>query len=300
MLKLLDTMIRDILVDPLLGITSDAQVRFQPPDALLRADVVNLNQVALDVYLTDLRENRKLRTNERVRTVENGAVFNDPAPTRVDCHYLVTAWSPVQLGPGIEPTLDEHQLLYDAATLLIRNSPFNPSRIYAPASLKLAEWKDFQTIDLPTAVVPAEPFGKLSEFWTTMGQDMRWKPAVYLIVTLPLVMLRELEGMLVTTRITSYQQDGLLESAEVWLQIGGSVLHGAVGADAPVPSAWVQIETLTGTTLQRVITDDEGHFTFERLRRSQYRLRTGALGLGTQLRVVDVPAETGEYDLRFP
>ena len=300
MLKALDTLLRDVLVDGLVAITSDAQVRFQPPDAVLRADVVNLNQLALDIYLTDLRENRKLRSNERVRSIDSGIVFTEPAPTRVDCHYLVTAWSPVQLSPGIEPTLDEHQLLYDAAMVLIQSAPFNPSRIYAPNSLKLAEWKDFQNTDLPSTVVPAEPFGKLSEFWTTMGPDMRWKPALYVIVTLPVVLLREMAGVPVTTSITSYQQDHVLESAEVWMQIGGSVLHTEPGGDVAVPNAWVQIETLTGTMLQRATTDDEGHFTFERLRPSQYQLRTGAMGLGTQLRVVNVPAESGEYDLRFP
>jgi len=78
------------------------------------------------------------------------------------------------------------------------------------------------------------------------------------------------------------------------------VLHTEPGGDVAVPNAWVQIETLTGTMLQRATTDDEGHFTFERLRPSQYQLRTGAMGLGTQLRVVNVPAESGEYDLRFP
>ena len=70
MLRLLDVMIRDLLVAELPALVDDQQVRFQPPDAQLRTDVANLSAVALDVYLVDVRENRKLRSNERVRSVD--------------------------------------------------------------------------------------------------------------------------------------------------------------------------------------------------------------------------------------
>jgi hypothetical protein len=65
-------------------------VRFQPPDDDWRTAVTNL-QVngqpanALNVYLVDLRENRELRSNERRRSVTNGIVSDEPAPTRIDC-----------------------------------------------------------------------------------------------------------------------------------------------------------------------------------------------------------------------
>lgn len=302
MLKLLDLLIRDLLVGELVALTDDAQVRFQPPDTTLRTDVANLNQVALDVYLTELRENRKLRSNERLRSVDDGFVYVEATPLRLDCHYLMTAWSPVQAGPGVEPTLDEHALLYEAVTALVLRAPLNPSRVYANAPAKLALWPaEFQHDDFPTAIVPAETFAKLSEFWTTMGQDMRLKPAVSLVVTLPVAFMHELAGALVTTRMSAYLASGAPpSSAEVWIQIGGAVVHPIGGVDTPVSSAWVQIETLAGTTLQRVTTDEQGRFTVDRLRPGSYRLRAGAVGLGTQLRVVDVPAESGEYDLRFP
>ena len=202
MLNLLDVLIRDVLVDRLPVLVSDDQVRFQPPDATLRTDVVNLNRVVLDVYLVDLREHRKFRSNERLRTVVDGMATEEPAPTRLACQYLVSAWSPAQPAPGIEPSLDEHRVLYDAAAALLESAPLNPERTYANvAPLKLAAWPArFRTADFPTDLVPPEGFAKLSDFWSTMGSDMRWKPVLHLIITLPIAMESSFTGPMLRRR----------------------------------------------------------------------------------------------------
>lgn len=301
MLRLLDVMIRDLLIAELAAISTDQQVRFQPPDSTLRTDVANLNAPALDVYLVDLRENRHLRSNERTREVTDGVSYAERAADRVDCHYLISAWSPAQPAPGVEPTLDEHALLYETTAALMHAAPLTPARVYATNPAPLVAWPArFRDQELPTRVVPPDGFVKLSEFWTTMGSDMRWKPVVYLTVTLPVVTLRDVEGPIVTTRFADYRRWGEPESAEVLLQIGGQVLDTAGGGEAPIAGAWAQIETLAGVTVRRDTTDALGRFTFERLRAGPYRLRTGAVGHGVLARVVQVPSESGEYDLRFP
>lgn len=304
MLRLLDVLIRDLLVAELPALVNDQQVRFQPPDAQLRTDVANLAAVALDVYLVDLRENRKLRSNERVRSVDaDGFVNVERLPDRADCHYLISAWSPAQLAlPIVDPTLDEHALLYEAAAVLMRTGPLNPSRVYLPGAPALAAWPPrFQDIDLGATVLPTEGFGKLSEFWTTMGQDMRWKPCLYFIVTLPIALLREVAGPMVTTTFTDFRVTAIATTSEVLLGIGGQVIDARTDPanPVPVPSAWVRLETPAGTPLGLVRTNELGRFTFERLRASQYRLRGVASGLAEQARIVDVPSESGEYDLRF-
>jgi len=211
-------------------LTDEAQVRFQPPDADWRTYVSNLavggNPAnALNVYLFDLRDNRRLRSNERVRTVENGIVNEEPAPARLDCHYLISAWSPAAISPAIEPTLDEHGLLYQAVAVLMQRAPFNPSRVYAAGSAALNAWPaPFRNCDLPATVAPVEGFNKLAEFWSGMGQGALWKPGLQLIVTLPIALLVEIAGPMVTTRITEYRITGRPETAEVWVQIGGHVL----------------------------------------------------------------------------
>jgi hypothetical protein len=109
-----------------------------------------------------------------------------------------------------------------------------------------------------------------------------------------------MEGPIVTTRFADYRIIGVPETSEVLLQIGGHVLQTVVGGDEPVPRARVQIESLAGVPVRRGESDGRGRFTFERLRAGQYRLRAAAEGLGGLARVVDVPSESGEYDLRFP
>ncbi len=301
MLRLVDLLIRDLLVEDLALITSDTQVRFQPPDPTWRTAVTNLNRMALSVYLVDLRTNRKLHTSAREVAVDHGFVYSEPAPERVDCHYLISAWSPTPAGGMIEPVLDEHALLYDAAAALMHRTPFNPSDLYAAGSLKLTAWPErFQDQPLPTQVLPAEGFPKLAEFWNGMA-DVRWHPAIYLIVTIPVALLRSMSGALVTTTMTGYRVTNHPEMTEIWLQIGGVVLDvTSPPLELPIPGAWVRLETPGGDLLQVAETNELGRFTFERLRERQYRLRTGAPGIGAGQRLVTVPSESGEYDVRIP
>ena len=230
MIQLLDNLLRQILIEQVSDLTDEAQVRFQPPDADWRTYVSNLvvggNPAnALNIYLVDLRENRKLRSNERIRSVENGIVSEEPAPSRLDCHYLISAWSPAAPGPAVEPALDEHALLYQAVAALMRNAPLNPVSVYPAGSLPLNAWPvAFRDVDLPAVVLPVEGFNKLAEFWSSMGQGALWRPAIYLIVTLPIALAIEIAGPMVTTTITEYRIKDRPETVEVWIQIGGHVL----------------------------------------------------------------------------
>ena len=90
-----DQILRDVIqsrVPALAG--SLAQVGFEPPNDDWKQAVVAAGEERLNVYLHDVRENRKLRTNATRRTVQGGWTHEEPAPARLDCRYLVTAWSP--------------------------------------------------------------------------------------------------------------------------------------------------------------------------------------------------------------
>lgn len=302
-----DNILRDLLLARVSGLTDESQVRFQPPDDDWRTHVTNLTvdgqpANALNVYLADLRENRKLRSNARTRSVENGMVSDDPAPARVECHYLISAWSPANVTLAVEPTLDEHALLYETLAVLMNEAPLNPSRIYPAGSAALAAVPELiRTVDLPTQVLPVESFPKLAEFWGTMGTNHRWKPVLYLVVTLPLALRREVAGPMVTTRITEYRQTGRPETAEVWIQIGGHVLDATVDPPVPVPDAWVRLEDPVGTPLQTTTTNELGRFSFGDLQPGTYRLQWRAEGHSVPAapRTVEVPSPSGEYDLTF-
>jgi hypothetical protein len=304
MIQHLDNLLRHLFLVQVADITSEDQVGFQPPDDEWRGHVTSLQRDALNVYLVELRENRQLRSNERVRAVQNGIVSETPAPRRIDCHYLITAWSPAELTPAVEPTLDEHALLAEVTGVLMQNEALIPREVYAPDPLPTIFPPEVADAELPTAVLPVEGFLKLAEFWGTMGEGHRWKPAVYLVVTIPVILRTEIAVPMVTTRITEYRQTGKPETAEVWIQIGGHVLDATSpledGSPAPVAGAWVRLENIGGEPLQTTGTNDEGRFTFGRLRPGGYQLRWRATGHPEPApRSIDVPSPSGEYDLLF-
>jgi hypothetical protein len=295
-------MMRQLFTTRVPGIVTDPQVQFQPPDQDWRKEVINLNDLALNVYLIEMKENRRLRTNERVRDVQAGVATDQPAPRRVDCHYLITAWSPVTPSLMVEPTVDEHKLLYAATNALMDNDPLEPRKVYFPAPLPLGFPASIADAQLPVVVLPQEGFPKYAEFWGTMqgAANHPWKPAVYLIVTLPVQLEKQVAGPLVTTRITEYLQSGTAQTVEVWVEIGGTVLDAKVPPEFPVPGAWVSLEEVAGTRLATTITDELGRFVFNKIRPGNYLLRWRAGARPEPLpRAIAVPSPTGEYDLRF-
>ncbi|HEX9671579.1 MAG TPA: Pvc16 family protein [Thermoanaerobaculia bacterium] len=289
----LDNLLRHLFVDRI-PIAGD-HVGFQPPDEDWRTHVGSLVANALNVYLIALTENRKLRSNERVREYANGGVHETPAPRRLDCHYLITAWSPVVVSPLVEPALDEHALLYQVAAVLSNAEPLVPRRVYAPAPLPGGFPDAIADAELPTMLLAADAGPQMSDFWSTL--DLPWRPAVHLTVTLPLLYERRVAGPMVTTRITEYRQSGGAESAEVWIQIGGHVRSGA--PLQPVAGAWVRLETPGGLPLQTAETKADGRFTFAELAAGPYVLRVRAPGFAESTHNVQVPSAAGGYDVEI-
>jgi hypothetical protein len=288
----LDNMLRHLFLDRIAEITAAEQVGFQPPDQDWRNHVGTLSATALNVYLMALMENRKLHSNERQREYRDGAGYETRAPRRLDCHYLITAWSPVAPSALVEPVLDEHALLYESAAVLTNAEPMVPRRIYAPSPLPATFPSAIADEELPSVVLAGEGLPQMSDFWSTV--DWRLKPAVHLTVTLPLLYDQQLEGPIVTTRITEYRQHGRLETADVWIQIGGHVRTGT--PPQPIPAAFVQLETPGNVLLQTTETDTDGRFTFADLAAGPYVLRIRARGFAEATRNIQVPSAAGGYD----
>jgi hypothetical protein len=284
---------------------SSAQIRFQPPDPLWRTHVTNVHpRAALNVYLVDVRENRRLRSNERVRIPDPqgaGLLWEEPSPARVDCHYLITAWSNATEDVS-DPdnavhgrTSEEHAILHEVASLLDAHQPLVPAEVFAGA-FPIGFAPDLAVATLPSAVLPVEGFPKYAEFWGTMGDTHPWKPAVYLVVTVPLATTAHVGGPPVTTISSEFRPGETRDGAEVVLDLGGHVLD---PSDAPVAGAWVRLETTTGRLLQTATTGEAGRFVFTRIPAQSYVLRAGAGGVGAADRPIDVPSPSGEYDLHL-
>lgn len=309
MLDHIDNLLRQALIDGVALLSDDSQVRFQPPDEDWRTYVSTLTvggqpASALNVYLVDLRENRRLRSNERVRATAieaDGFVREISAPRRVDCHYVISAWSPATQSPAVEPTIDEHVLLYQTIAALNAVEPLVARAVYAPNPLPAGFPAEIADTPLPTTLLPVEGYAKLPEFWGTMGEGHRLKPAIYLIVTIPVVYAPEPMGGIVTTRVANFRTRGAA-SGEDWIEIGGTVRDSAAplpgGDPSPVAAAWIVLER-GGQRVQITRSDTHGRFRFASIVAGDYQLRASTETLAEILRDVHVPSPSGEYDLTF-
>lgn len=289
MIDLLDRALRTLLLTGVHDLlTDESQVRFQPPDEQWRATVANLQvnggpAPALNLYLAEIRQNRQLRSTARQRSVRNGEVVEQLAPTWMECHYLVTAWSPAA-SELVEATPDEHALLYRALVTLQDATPINVSRIYPTGSAALTEWPgELRNTDLPTELLPVEGFTKLAEFWGTMGTGHRWKPVLQLVVGLPVVWTKPVErGRQVSTVVLRIDLADRPDTQELWVQIGGQVSD--LGG-LPVGEAEVAVVAVGEGAAVRVTTSEPttGRFRLDLpldavLRPERYRLRARIAG----------------------
>jgi hypothetical protein len=290
-----DELIRVVLLRDVPELTSADQVHFQPPDEGWRTAVANLGRNALSVYLVDVRENRALRDNEWRLVFESDGPHREVGPMRVDCHYLISAWSPATVTPAIEPTLDEHALLYHALAALTNAEPLNPTNVYPAGSAALnAVDPLIRDADLPVQIVAAEGWPKLAEFWGAMGANGRWKPALWYTVTVPVAMTRQLAGPLVTTRIIEFRQGSDPATAEQWAQIGGTVTD---SLGAPVTGAVVTVSGAGGGVIGSATTQADGRFTVGGLHIGGYAVHASRSGTGTAEDTTSLPSVSGDYDL---
>lgn len=300
MLDYIDNMLRQLFITRVPGITSPLQVRFQPPDDDWRGYVSTMAQVALNVYMVELKENRELRMAGRTRDVDQGFVTETPLPRYVDVLYIITAWDPAKPQPGVEPTIVEHELLWGVTAALMDADPLDPRQIYFPQPLPIGFPELIQDAELPTTILPREGFGKHAEFWGTMpGNNHPWRPEVLLIVSLPMTLPPIATAPMVTTRITEYRTTGL-GGFEMWAEIGGTVTDATVAPPVEVTGAWVGIFDLSGAQLAATTTDSQGRFIFNMLRPGDYQLQFAASNYPAAApRNITVPSPTGEYNLQF-
>lgn len=310
MIDHLDTLLFRLLRWKVNELTGNGQVRFQPPDEDWRGMVPNITDVngnpanSLNVYLVDLRENRRLRSNERERTALGSEVYETPPPRRVDCHYLISAWSPVKATPGIDPMFDEHALLAEAAHVLGQRDALDPVEICAatrPPNLPaIAVPAPLVGETLPLTLLPVEGFPKYAEFWGTMGDGHRWKPCVYTVVTVSLKDSPVRSGAMVTTVITDSLPWDAPGAVETRYHIGGQVLDGAQPPQ-PVARAWVELLNAAGNARVKLTrAGSDGRFVFADVAVGPYQLRASSQPQGTtNLRPITVPEPSGNYNVSF-
>jgi hypothetical protein len=149
----LELLLRQTLAPDLVG---QVEISFAPPDNSFPPPSVRLP--AIDLFLYDVRENRDFRSNERVQERgQGGTVMLLPAPVRVDCSYLITAWP----APGDNAVKDEHHMISAVMAALLRY-PVLPQPLLQGA---LAQ----QPLPLPVAALQSGSLHSMGEFWQALG-----------------------------------------------------------------------------------------------------------------------------------
>jgi hypothetical protein len=303
-----EQVLRDLLQSRVAALGGSlSQVGFEPPDDQWKGAVTAAGEERLNLYLHDVRENRSLRTNETRRVPQDGWFREEPPRPRLDCRYLVTAWSPaVAMPPLVEPTRDEHRLLADVAEVLLRHRALATAEVYEPmwsfpSNNTAASFPELAGDELPLEVAVPDGGAGFAEFWSTMKVPSR--PALHVTVTVPVILKRsEREFPMVTTVAADYLPVTAAAAVERLHTLGGRVMGGS--PSGPVEGAWVRILGLAPPAVvavsRRLTTGGDGRFVFSRLPAGQYELRAVAAGLGVLPRQVVVPSETGEYDITFP
>jgi hypothetical protein len=166
MLHLLDETLESFLraVVPLTA--RDVDVAFAAPDAEWSAALSS--RPTVDLFLWDIRPNLSERDyGETLVEDEDGKRYRrDPLP-RVDCRYLVTAWT--------SEVRDEHSLLGDVLAALLLH-PVIPAEHLQGV---------FESVrPLPSLRLRSGDGSENSDFWSALGGQL--KPGLDLVVTVTL------------------------------------------------------------------------------------------------------------------
>jgi hypothetical protein len=132
-------------------------ISFAAPDSEFPPSSVTLP--AVDLFLYDIRENLELRsTGWIVERQDDRTAIKMRAPVRVDCSYLITAWSSES---STTRALDEHRLLSEVMKVLLRH-PTIPE-VLLQGSLK------GQEPPLPSSTLQPGRLQSVGEFWQAVG-----------------------------------------------------------------------------------------------------------------------------------
>ena len=309
MINALDTILADLIESRVPALGATGRVGFAPPNDDWRMAVTAGNVERLNVYLYDLRESLKLRSNDvTLEEVGLGWFKERRAPPLLDCHYLITAWSPATQTPAIEPSIDEHQLLGSVAEVLFRHRSIVVADVYAPGntfpsgnSITSINPARLRTEELPIEVAQTDPTQELLEFWSSMKGI--WRPSLKLKVSLPIYSLEpDFESPMVTTIRADHLQWHLPTAAEERFTFGGRILKAPNGTF--VQGARVRLKGIAPPSVQIfddfTFTEANGRFRFANLPGGTYHLTAVATGVGKQERDVDLPSVSGEYDMTIP
>jgi Pvc16 N-terminal domain len=255
---------------------ADSQIVFDRPTGQFTPQ-----HPAINLFLYDIRENVELRDNEPLieRDRPRGQAIIRCPPIRMDCTYLVTAWTMT----GEDIALQEHRLLSQIFQVFSRYPEI-------PEPFLQGQLKQ-QLFPIPLNIHCGDRLKNTSEFWTSLGIP----PRVFLAITATIGMnpLIDPTRPLTPARLvekTVLQMDTILPDC---FQIEGTVKDIDF---QPIPQVTVELVELG----ERFVADGSGEYGFRAISAGAYTLRvTPSTGNVAEFPIT-VPSITGgRYDLRL-
>jgi hypothetical protein len=214
----LDATLKAMMGDPAAPVdVRNAEVSFDTPGKDFTP-----TQATLNLFLLEVQENRTLRDDAPMRELIGDVVISHRPPLRVDCGYLVTAWSAQH---GNLKAAEEHRLL-GLALLWLSRFPRVEDR-FLQASLQ----NPAQPYPLPMTVAQSREGENLGHFWSALGIAPR--STFSLTVTISLQPVIETDEF---PRVKAVVLEPALLSAPA---LAGRILDETL---APVPQARVTVQ----------------------------------------------------------
>ena len=267
MIDELDEALRELLIRELPVKNNEVDIGFDQPK---RDWSARLSRPTVNLYLHDIRENLKLRREQKPYELERrpNAVVQQRQPMRVDLHYLVTTWA---TAPE-----DEHRLLARTLMSFMRYPEF-------PGDL-LPEGLQDQPIPIPLKVAQSETLDKPSDLWSVLDNQQR--PGIVLIATLSFSAYPAVVKPLTrTAEIRSGSVDNTATSRG-FISISGTV-------SSRKPLANMRLKLLERG--QDIETRPGGEFAIRNLEPGDYTLEITAVGRKPSKHKLTVPASS--YDV---
>jgi len=268
----LDDSIRQLLITHVPLDPAEVEISFDTPD---REWSGRLTRPTINCFLYDVRENMKLRKIgwETRRDVAGSVGTRMRPPMRIDATYQITAWSRARE--------DEHRLLW---RLLLTLAKFP----MLPESILHGELSD-QPMPIPTSIAqPDQMPANYADLWQAL--DNRIRPVLTYVVTL---LLDPEIGF--TRPLTLSAPSVGLEGFDRREQERAGQVRGRVRDSTDRQKTMSGALVVLAETGDRVLTDEEGHFSFPNVQRGQITLIVRARGRAEVAKQVAVPSP--DYDL---
>ena len=249
-------------------------------------DTLNPPNDSIDLFLYDIRENLDLRLNEVTTARIGNQTITHPAPLRLACSYLATAWPVGGVKNGLDPLMREQHLLSEVLVVLSHYPTIPANFLQGSLAGRLPL--------LPMVALHPDALKNLAEFWSSLGSKM--KPSLTVTVTISVPVFSDITDFIVTTQNIGFRPSPTAP-LDTLLQVGGQVVdaltHGISGARVDV------LDVALNPTTPSQMTDSDGQFVFPQVSAGTYQLRAIATGFKPQLKTITIPGMPDDYVIQL-